>query len=181
MSANPPFRVCSRFRLALLSTTLILLCCVSKARAGTPSLLFARGYTVIPEPQQVDLDGPDFIFGNGWQLVTGNGVQRNAIAVEVLREGLASRHGIELNVAPDADSNAKVIRMAISPGSVNIGVSADRDKKKLADEAYRLDISPSAISITANAEPGLLYGAETLVQICQVSPGRELAAQGPDH
>jgi hexosaminidase len=150
--------------------------CLDNPRWNT--VLFARGYTVIPEPQQVDLDGPDFVFGNGWQLVTGNGVQRNATPVDVLREGLASRHGIELNVVPNADPHAKAIRMAISPGSVNIGVSTDRDKEKLAEEAYRLDISPSAISIAANAEPGLLYGAETLVQIVKSHQGANWLPKG---
>lgn len=55
--------------------------------------------------------------------------------------------------------------MTIRAGSVKIGSTTDRDRDKLAEEAYRLDLSPESIALTANAAPGLLYGAETLVQL----------------
>lgn len=55
--------------------------------------------------------------------------------------------------------------MTIRSGSVKIGSTTDRDRDKLAEEAYRLDLSPESIAITANAAPGLFYGAETLVQL----------------
>lgn len=57
------------------------------------------------------------------------------------------------------------------PVPQKIGSATDRDKEKLAEEAYRLDLSPQSITITANAAAGLIYGAETLVQLVKTSNG----------
>ena len=45
-----------------------------------PSPLYARGYTVIPEPQQTELKAGDFPFGEGWQLLPGTGVKPDDVA-----------------------------------------------------------------------------------------------------
>ncbi|HZQ18303.1 MAG TPA: beta-N-acetylhexosaminidase, partial [Terriglobales bacterium] len=131
--------------------------------AASPSPLFARGYTVIPEPQSVELTGSDFAFGADWRLVLRDEVQSNGAAVQVLREDLASRHGIHLQTS--SGSAGKTVQLMISAGSAKIGQATDRDKSKLTEEAYQLDLSPESIKIVANATPGLLYGAETLVQL----------------
>jgi hexosaminidase len=147
----------------------VLLCWVVSANAAAFSPLFARGYTVIPEPQNVQLNGKDFVFGNGWRLALMSGVNNGMAAVETLRNDLASRYGIGLQNGSSLDSASKTVQMAIRPGSVKIGPATDRDKDKLAEEAYRLDLSPESITIVANAAPGLLYGAETLVQLVKTS------------
>jgi hexosaminidase len=147
----------------------VLFWCISPAEAASPSPLFARGYTVIPEPQKVELSDNDFAFGNGWRLVLGSGVGRDLGAVEILRDDLTSRYGIHLETASKSSSVTKTLRLAITPGSVTIGSATDRDRDKLAEEAYRVDLSPQSIVITANAAPGLLYGAETLVQLVKVN------------
>jgi hexosaminidase len=151
--------------------SLILLWCLSHANAASPSPLFARGYTVIPEPQTVELRGGDFAFGNGWRVVLESGVRPDGAALEMLRDDLAFRYGIHLETASRSASVAKTLRMAISQGSVKIGSATDRDRDKLEEEAYRLDLSPESIAITANAAPGLLYGAETLVQLVKFYNG----------
>jgi N-acetyl-beta-hexosaminidase len=137
--------------------------------AASPSPLFARGYTVIPEPQRVDLTGSDFAFGNDWRLALKGDVQSNDAAVQVLREDLSSRHGLHLQTS--SGSTAKTVQLMISAGSVKIGLATDRDKSKLAEEAYQLDLSPESIKIVANAAPGLLYGTETLVQLVKNDNG----------
>ena len=104
----------------------------------------------------------------GWRLVLDSGVSPSVGAVEILRDDLASRYGINLETASKSGSVSKTLRLAIIPGSVTIGSATDRDKDKLAEEAYRIDLSPRSIAITANAPPGLLYGAETLVQLVKV-------------
>jgi hexosaminidase len=154
-----------------LRLTLILFGCLSYANGASPSPLFARGYTVIPEPQTVELSPGDFVFGNGWRVVLDSGVQNDVTALEVLRDDLASRYGIHLETASKSASRGRTLRMAIRPGSVKIGSATDRDRGKLAEEAYRLDLSPESIAITANAAPGLLYGAETLVQLVRFHNG----------
>src|SRR4051794_10429904 len=105
----------------------VLFWCISPTEAASPSPLFARGYTVIPEPQKVELSDDDFAFGNGWRLVLDSGVGRDLGAVEILRDDLASRYGIHLETASKSGSVSKTLRLAITPGSVTIGSATDRD------------------------------------------------------
>jgi hexosaminidase len=171
MAAKPFFRSHHCACVFLFRLSLVLFWCISYAKAASPSPLFAHGYTVIPEPQIVELRGGDFAFGNGWRVVLDTGVPRDGVGLEVLRDDLASRYGIHLETASKSASVAKTLRMAISPGSVKIGSATDRDRDKLAEEAYRLDLSPESIAITANGPAGLLYGAETLVQLVKFYNG----------
>jgi hypothetical protein len=46
----------------------ILACLCSAGNAQAVSALFARGYTVVPAPQDVVLESKDFAFGQSWQL-----------------------------------------------------------------------------------------------------------------
>ncbi len=139
----------------------LLLLCAGGAQALPVSALYQHGYTVIPEPQRVELSGGDFEFGAGWRISSD-------ATAEYLKQQLAERHGLSLN-APGA---ANVIELAIQPGSVSIGEATDRDKAALAEQAYRLELSASKIRITANAAPGLFYGAETLVQLVKPVLGK---------
>jgi hypothetical protein len=43
--------------------------------AETVSPLLGRGYTVIPQPQEVTLTGREFEFGGGWRLEPGEGIE----------------------------------------------------------------------------------------------------------
>ena len=63
------------------------------------------------------------------------------------------------------------VTLAIAPGSVSIGEALDSDKKAIADQAYQIDLTPSAISITGNAAPGLFYGVQTLLQLLKPRDG----------
>src|SRR2546425_3936443 len=56
--------------------TLELLLASSSGFSATVSPLYSRGYTVIPEPQQVKLAAEDFQFNHdGWHLELGSSVQ----------------------------------------------------------------------------------------------------------
>ena len=127
----------------------------------TLSPLFARGFTVIPEPRQVKLEPNDFRFGGEWRLEIGSGVAKNSSAVLALREDLASRFGISLH------GSGAAVHLEIAAGSVHPGRAQDRDSEAIAEQAYRLELSPASIRITANAEAGLFYGVETLVQLTE--------------
>jgi hypothetical protein len=116
----------------------------------------------------MELRGADFEFGGGWRIELGAHVSPTDVAVESLKEQLAERHGLTL----DTQGAAKIIELAIRPGSVNVGEATDRDKAALAEQAYRLELGPSGIRITANAPPGLFYGVETLVQVVKPERGR---------
>lgn len=126
-----------------------------------PSPLFARGYTIIPEPRQVKLEPNDIRFGSGWRLEIGRGVTKDSTAVLTLEEDLASRFGILLT----AEGSGPAVRLELAPGSVHPGQTQDRDIEAIAAQAYRLVLSSAGIRIMANAEAGLFYGVETLVQL----------------
>ncbi len=135
------------------------------AQATSP--LFSRGFTVIPEPRQVKLAPGDFRFSSGWRLEIGPGVANDSVAVRTLGEDLGLRFGV---VFKQGDS-AAAIRLEIAPGSVPPGPAQDRDTEAIAAQAYRLELSPARIRITANADAGLFYGVETLVQLVKVGGG----------
>jgi hypothetical protein len=117
------------------------------------------------------LTGNDFAIGSDWRLVLKGGVDSSLAAVEVLQSDLVSRYGIRLPTASKSASSLKTLQLEITPGAVTIGSATDRDKDKLAEEAYRITLSAESITIVANAAAGLLYGAETLVQMVKVSNG----------
>ena len=131
----------------LLATT--LLC---HAVAGP---LAARGYVALPAPRQVTLGESDFAISSDWTLVIGRAVPAGDAAVDTLREELSARFGIAL-----ARAGAKAIHLEIAPGSVANG-----------EEAYEIDLAHDAITIKANAPPGLFYGVATLIQLPRESHG----------
>lgn len=153
-------------RLAIIAGCLMPL--ASWGLADTVSPLFARGYTVIPEPQKVLLKAGDFRFGSGWHLEVDGSVPSNDVAVESLRDDLSARFHIVLD---GHGGDAGTISLRIAPGSVQVGEAVDKEKDKLAEQAYRLELAPHAIKITANASAGLFYGVETLVQLVRPHSG----------
>ncbi len=135
------------------------------ARPDMVSPLYARGYTVIPEPQQVKLGQGDFRITATWRAEVGPGVAPGGVAVETLKKDLQERHGLKL-----AERGAgPAIRLEIRANSVQVGEAQDRDEVALAEQAYKFKLAKDGITITANASPGLFYGAETLVQLVKAS------------
>ncbi len=68
---------------ALVIAAITVVCC-SLMPAQTVSPLFARGYTVIPEPQKVSLEASDLAFNQSWQMKLGKGVAKDDVAVDTL-------------------------------------------------------------------------------------------------
>ncbi len=151
----------------LLIAAIATMCC-SLTPAQTVSPLFARGYTVIPEPQKVSLAGPTFAFNQAWQLKLDEGVAENDVAVDTFREDLASRFNVHLG---SGGMDGGTVTLRIQPGSVQIGRAVDFNKKPLKEQAYRIDMHKQAITITANAPIGLFYGVETFVQLLRREMG----------
>src|SRR5207302_1262059 len=125
----------------------------------------AAGYAVLPVPQKVTLTGKNFPLNSGWQLDMEDSVNGQDFAVESLKEGLATSFHLSLTAMRSARSQSGVIRMALKANSVSIGEAKDGDKSALAEQAYRLSLSPKTVTIAANAAPGLFYGVETLLQL----------------
>jgi len=133
----------------------------SPAQTPPASALAARGYAVLPPPRDVQLSPGDFRFGGDWRIETGPGLAPDDAAALGLREDLIER--FQLQFQPRA--GAGVVRLSIQPGSVAVGEALDNDKSALAEQAYRIDLSPAEVRITANAETGIFYGVETLAQL----------------
>ncbi|MHB1953792.1 MAG: glycoside hydrolase family 20 zincin-like fold domain-containing protein [Sulfobacillus sp.] len=140
----------------------------SVGMAQTLSPLFARGYTVVPEPQRVSLGTRDFTFGRSWQLKVDKSVAKGNVAVEVLREDLAARFNVKLGAHGRPDG---ILSLRIAPESVHIGNALDNHKGALEDQAYRIDLNSGSVTITANAAIGLFYGVETLIQLLKPDLG----------
>jgi len=150
----------------------------SDSRAETVSPLFARGYTVLPTPQNVNLAGNDFAMTSGWSVTVASGLAPDDIAVTTLKEEFRSRCGLRLAEGRRGQDLPGEIRLSVTPGSVTIGEALDRDKASLAEQAYRLVLKPQGIQITANAAAGLFYGVETLVQLLRQQNGQVLLPEG---
>ncbi len=145
------------------------------ACAATVSPLLARGYSALPAPQSVALSGADLTFGPRWTIRLGPGIAADDIAAESLREEIRARLALEEAAGADA---ATVVELRVAPGSVAIGEALDHEKDKLAQQAYRLELSKDRIGIVANAPQGLFYGVQTLVQILKPQAGRVLFPEG---
>jgi hypothetical protein len=143
-----------------------LLCTIGHAQTVSP--LSVRGYTVIPEPQTISLGAHDFAFGPTWRLKLDNSVPVGDVAVEALRDGLATRFYLKMG---RSGGSGGILSLRIVPGSVQIGGALDRDQGQLADQAYRIDLHSGAITITANAPTGLFYGVDTFIQLLRRNMG----------
>jgi hexosaminidase len=121
--------------------------------------LWLRGYSVVPTPQRVALQDGDVAFDGSWGFSV-DGVAANDIALRSLTGDLREFHSLRLQ----GSGAARKIRLSVRPGTV-----ATTDKA-VAPQAYRLAISESAIEITGNGAPGLLYGVQTLLQLLKRGP-----------
>ena len=87
-------------------------------RAATVSPLEARGFTVMPAPQSVQLGTANFTFRPTWALDL-QGVAAPDIAVTAFEEELQRRYHIRMAASPTA--GAGTVRLRIVPNSVAVG------------------------------------------------------------
>ncbi|MGO8733001.1 MAG: beta-N-acetylhexosaminidase [Terriglobia bacterium] len=146
------------------------------ATAATSSPLFARGYTVSPEPQKVALSGKDFDLSAPWRLDLGPGVEADDVAVVSLKDDLRERFHFVLSDAKGKGGAS--LKLAIDPHAVEVGEAADREKSALAEQAYRMQLTPAEITITGNSPTGLFYGVQTLVQLVKPQGGKLWLPEG---
>ena len=139
---------------------LVLFC--AGATAATVSPLVSRGYAVLPAPQKVALGPNDFEFTSAWHVELGPGVRPDEIAVQSLKERLQERFGLTLG---RPGTPGTVVRLAVAHDSVSVSGITNGDKAALADQAYRLELSPDRVTITGNSATGLFYGVQTFVQL----------------
>jgi hypothetical protein len=139
--------------------------CTNLCAADISSLL-TRGYAVLPAPQEVQLGAGDIRFGSGWKMELGPGVKAGDMAAASLRDDLQSRFGAKLD-----GTGRKTVRLSIQPASVTPGAAVGSDKEAISEQAYRLELGQDSIAITANADAGLFYGVQTLLQLVKPRNG----------
>lgn len=152
----------------------VLIVFASLAHAANTSPLFSRGYGVIPEPQRAALREGDFRFGADWKIERGGGIKADSVAVQSLTEGLADRYGIKLT----GSGSGHLIVLELRQGAVVAGPSQDGDHAEIAAQAYRLTLTPTKIQLIANAEPGLFYAVQTLLQLLNSPRGNHRLPEG---
>jgi len=159
-------------------TFVLMLGAASQAGAATASPLYARGYTVIPEPQKVTLGARDFQFSPEWRLELGRGVPPNDVAVESLKDDLQTRFRVTLSGQGRARAGAKMLHLAVVPNFVSVGEATDREKNVLAEQAYKMVLTADSVSISANAPTGLFYGVQTFLQLLKAHDGNLWLPEG---
>jgi len=159
-------------------TVVLVLSAAGQAGTATASPLYARGYTVIPEPQKVTLGARDFQFSPEWRLELGRGVPPNDVAVESLKDDLQTRFRVTLSGQGRARAGARTLHLAVVPNSVSVGEATDREKNVLAEQAYKMVLTADSVSITANAPAGLFYGVQTFLQLLKAHEGNLWLPEG---
>ncbi|MGE0128292.1 MAG: beta-N-acetylhexosaminidase [Blastocatellales bacterium] len=135
----------------------LILVAATSAAAQQPTELFLRGYSVIPTPQKVELQDGDIEFNDSWVYDAG-GIAKDHIALRSLLRDLREFHRIELRPASAQAKN--VIRLSVVKGAARAGADAEIEK-----QGYRLKIAPGLIEVAGNADQGLFYGVQTLLQL----------------
>ena len=136
-----------------MKTLILSLLCVVQVMAAETGDLWLRGYSVIPTPRKVELEGGDVVISPDW-TVTG---ETSGIAFRSLTTDAEQFHHLSLRSGNNA---TKVIHLAVKPGTVTTGAGAGIDR-----QAYQLRISDNAVEITGNADTGLFYGVQTFIQL----------------
>jgi len=115
--------------------------------------LRSLGYSLIPAPRQVELTGREVNLGPGWSLECELGPGH--IACLSLVRGLRELHGLE-----PAGTGGPAIVLRVAPGTVK-----DTPDPLLNRQGYRLSIGSGRIEVVGEAEPGLFYGVQSLLQL----------------
>ena len=141
-----------------LKISLILLFIVhSTLSYGFINDLRSSGFSLIPAPQKTELTGQLITLDNAWAIETK--IDVNSIVLKRIQSGAKELHGISFS----GNGEGRII-LEIKSGIVNNNLSPE-----LAEQAYRLEIAPGLIKITGNAEAGLFYGVQSLLQLLKPS------------
>ena len=119
----------------------------------------SEGLSLLPGPQKISFSGRDFLLNDNWILEPGSNISMDSPAVQSLIDGLNERGNIKINSRiKDNNDQYQFIRLTVRSGSVSIPCTGDSSCSALMDQAYRLKLDASEISINANASAGLFYG-----------------------
>ena len=148
-----------------------ILSCGLAFGASDPEALFltplrARGFSLIPAPQQVELGTMDVVIDGSWAL--GSNVGTEDIAVKRLIKGAAELHGLTFS-----KKGGKKIVLSVNPGTVK-----GTDDPAINEQGYLLKVTPETVEITGNGKTGLFYGVQSLLQLLRRDPAGRLVLPG---
>jgi hexosaminidase len=127
---------------------------------------------LLPIPQKQSFSGSYFIIGNNWKIVSENENITGSSAIKSLITGLKERAGLEIDLkTADKNNSSYIIRLSVRPGSVKVPVPGVEGGSLLEEQAYRLKLKGSVISIDANGPAGLFYGVQSLLQLINKENG----------
>ena len=147
---------CTAFLFA--SSTLL-----TASEEGFTTALRASGYSIIPAPRRVSLDGDRVIVDGTWRVE--NQVSQDHNAVRTLRAGAEELHGLTFS-----GTGKGKITLRLQPGAILEAVNPSSQ-----DQAYRIRIFPAEIEITGNGDAGLFYGVQSLLQLLRSEPSGALS------
>ncbi len=120
---------------------------------GVVSELRSQGYTIFPDPQNVNLSGRNIVIDNSWS-VSAIGTVSQKIS-QGLKSRTAELHGLHFK-----GEGSSSIELRISKDA--IGNISDPDRSK---QAYRLTLKDRKVVIEGNDEVGLFYGVQSFLQL----------------
>ena len=142
----------------LFAVAVLFLCCGLAFSASDPEVPFltplrARGFSLIPAPQQVELGARDVVIDNSWSMVST--IATDDIAVKRLIQGASELHGLAFS-----GRGEKKIVLAVKPGTVS-----GTNDPALNEQGYQIKVTPEIVEITGNSKTGLFYGVQSLLQL----------------
>ena len=131
----------------------------SLAADGFTTELRSRGYSLIPAPQRVSLDGSEVLLDQSWGVAAEVGPEH--IAARTLVAKAAELHGLKLEAGK---TGQKAVVLKVAPGTVK-----ETKDPALNEQAYKLEISADRVQITGNSGQGLFYGVQSLLQLLRAN------------
>src|SRR5665648_43917 len=146
---------------------ILILCCGLALGSGNTEVPFltplrARGFSLIPSPQQVELGSRDIVVDGSWIIESKIGIED--IAYRRLILGSAELHDLTFSTR-----GGKKIILAINPGTVK-----GTDNPALNEQGYLLRVTPEVVEIIGNGRTGLFYGVQSLLQLLRRNPSGHL-------
>ncbi|HET7161495.1 MAG TPA: family 20 glycosylhydrolase [Rhodanobacteraceae bacterium] len=120
------------------------LCCAGVAHAG---------FAIIPAPQHLTQGQGAFELHRGARIAAPADARAQWIA-GFLRDAIRDQTGVKLRVVPAPDR-----------GRITLRIDPSMRDDKTGDEAYRLDVTPREVTISAADERGLFWGVQTFRQL----------------
>ncbi len=149
------------YTLLFLTTLAFFTSCQTPANdTNRNTTLFNEGINLIPYPQEVNLEGDDFVPGTELSIILDNdATEKDLFAAEELSSQLFRGWKIKSVISNSASGKSIILTRKNVPEKI----TSLPDKK--AEQAYELTTITDQLTIKAKGEAGLFYGVQTLLQI----------------